>query len=128
MDVTKITTDFEDERGAITDILRQEPIDYVTVITSKKGALRGNHVHKETVQYVYVMDGRLKALSQMPGEPVHTAVLSKGNLIVNVPQEGHAFEALEDTTFLVLTRGPRGGENYEDDTFRLETPLRDPDA
>ncbi|MEE1569179.1 MAG: cupin domain-containing protein, partial [Alphaproteobacteria bacterium] len=116
MDVTKITTDFEDERGAITDILRQEPIDYVTVITSKKGALRGNHVHKETVQYVYVMDGRLKALSQMPGEPVRTAVLSKGDLIVNVPQEGHAFEALEDTTFLVLTRGPRGGENYEDDT------------
>jgi len=128
MDVTKITTDFEDERGAITDILRQEPIDYVTVITSKKGALRGNHVHKETVQYVYVMDGRLKALSQMPGEPVRTAVLSKGDLIVNMPQEGHAFEALEDTTFLVLTRGPRGGENYEDDTFRLETSLRDPDA
>ena len=128
MDVTKITPGFEDERGAITDILRQEPIDYVTVITSKKGALRGNHVHKETVQYVYVMDGRLKALSQMPGEPVRTAVLSKGDLIVNMPQEGHAFEALEDTTFLVLTRGPRGGENYEDDTFRLETPLRDPDA
>jgi len=128
MDVTKITPDFEDERGAIADILRQEPIDYVTVITSKKGALRGNHVHKETVQYVYVMDGRLKALSQMPGEPVRTAVLSKGDLIVNMPQEGHAFEALEDTTFLVLTRGPRGGENYEDDTFRLETPLRDPDA
>ena len=128
MDVTKITPDFEDERGAIADILRQEPIDYVTVITSKKGALRGNHVHKETVQYVYVMDGRLKALSQMPGEPVRTAVLGKGDLIVNMPQEGHAFEALEDTTFLVLTRGPRGGENYEDDTFRLETSLRDPDA
>ncbi len=128
MDVTKITTDFEDERGAITDILRQEPIDYVTVITSKKGALRGNHVHKETVQYVYVMEGRLKALSQIPGEPVRTAVLGKGDLIVNMPQEGHAFEALEDTTFLVLTRGPRGGENYEDDTFRLETSLRDPDA
>ena len=126
MDVTKITSDFEDERGSITDILRQEPIDYVTVITSKKGALRGNHVHKETVQYVYVMEGKLKALSQMPDEPVCTTVLEAGDLIVNVPNEGHAFEALEDTTFLVLTRGPRGGENYEDDTFRLETPLQDP--
>ncbi|MDP6032129.1 MAG: cupin domain-containing protein [Alphaproteobacteria bacterium] len=126
MDVTKITSDFEDERGSITDILRQEPIDYVTIITSKKGALRGNHVHKETVQYVYVMEGKLKALSQMPDEPVCTTVLEAGDLIVNVPNEGHAFEALEDTTFLVLTRGPRGGENYEDDTFRLETPLQDP--
>jgi len=126
MDVTKIISDFEDERGSITDILRQEPIDYVTIITSKKGALRGNHVHKETVQYVYVMEGKLKALSQMPDEPVCTTVLEAGDLIVNVPNEGHAFEALEDTTFLVLTRGPRGGENYEDDTFRLETPLQDP--
>ena len=126
MDVTKITSDFEDERGSITDILRQEPIDYVTIITSKKGALRGDHVHKETVQYVYVMEGKLKALSQMPDEPVCTTVLEAGDLIVNVPNEGHAFEALEDTTFLVLTRGPRGGENYEDDTFRLETPLQDP--
>jgi len=128
MDVTKITPDFEDERGAITDILRQESINYVTVITSKKGALRGNHVHKETVQYVYVMEGKLKALSQMPGEPVSMAVLSKGDLIVNVPHEGHAFEALEDTTFLVFTRGPRGGENYEDDTFRLKIPLQNLDA
>ena len=126
MDVTKIISDFEDERGSITDILRQEPIDYVTIIASKKGALRGNHVHKETVQYVYVMEGKLKALSQMPDEPVCTTVLEAGDLIVNVPNEGHAFEALEDTTFLVLTRGPRGGENYEDDTFRLETPLQDP--
>jgi dTDP-4-dehydrorhamnose 3,5-epimerase-like enzyme len=126
MDVTKIISDFEDERGSITDILRQEPIDYVTIITSKKGALRGNHVHKETVQYVYVMEGKLKALSQMSDEPVCTTVLEMGDLIVNVPNEGHAFEALEDTTFLVLTRGPRGGENYEDDTFRLETPLQDP--
>jgi quercetin dioxygenase-like cupin family protein len=128
MDVTKIIPDFEDERGAITDILRQESIDYVTVITSKKGALRGNHVHKETVQYVYVMEGKLKALSQMSGEPVSTAVLGKGDLIVNVPHESHAFEALEDTTFLVFTRGPRGGENYEDDTFRLKIPLQSPDA
>jgi dTDP-4-dehydrorhamnose 3,5-epimerase-like enzyme len=126
MDVTKIISDFEDERGSITDILRQEPIDYVTIIASKKGALRGNHVHKETVQYVYVMEGKLKALSQMPDEPVRTTVLEIGDMIVNVPNEGHAFEALEDTTFLVLTRGPRGGENYEDDTFRLETPLQDP--
>jgi hypothetical protein len=24
---------------------------------------------------------------------------------------------------LVLTRGPRGGDDYESDTFRLEVPL-----
>ena len=128
MDVIRITPDAEDERGTIADILRQEVIDSVTLITSKKGALRGNHYHKETIQYVYVMKGRLKALSQMPGEPVRSAVLEKGDLIVNVPNEGHAFLALEDSDFLVLTRGPRGGENYEDDTYRLDAPIKDPDG
>ncbi len=128
MDVIKITPDAEDERGTIADILRQEVIDSVTLITSRKGALRGNHYHKETIQYVYVMKGRLKALSQMPGEPARSAVLGKGDLIVNVAHERHAFLALEDSEFLVLTKGPRGGENYEDDTYRLDTPIKDPDG
>lgn len=128
MDVIKITPDVEDERGTIADILRREAIDSVTLITSKKGALRGNHYHKETIQYVYVMEGRLKVLSQMPGEPVQTAVLEKGDLIVNVAHERHAFLALEDCEFLVLTKGPRGGKNYEDDTYRLDAPIEDPDG
>jgi quercetin dioxygenase-like cupin family protein len=128
MDIIKITPDAEDERGTIADILRQEVIDSVTLITSRKGALRGNHYHKETIQYVYVIKGRLKALSQMPGEPARSAVLETGDLIVNVRHESHAFLALEDSDFLVLTKGPRGGENYEEDTYRLDTPIKDPDG
>ena len=128
MDVIRITPDVEDERGTIADILRREVIDSVTLITSKEGALRGNHYHKETIQYVYVMEGRLKVLSQMPGEPVRSAVLGKGDLIVNVPHESHAFLALEDSDFLVLTKGPRGGKDYEDDTYRLDAPIKDPDG
>ena len=40
--------------------------------------------------------------------------------------EHHAVHALEDSVFMVFTRGPRGGDDYESDTFRLETPLQDP--
>jgi hypothetical protein len=50
-------------------------------------------------------------------------VLEKGDLIVNRPLERHAFEAIDDCRMLVLTRGPRGGEDYEKDTFRLDAPL-----
>ena len=32
-------------------------------------------------------------------------------------------KALKDTKLLVLTKGPRGGKEYESDTFRLENPL-----
>jgi hypothetical protein len=62
----------------------------------------------------------------MPDEQPSEVVLETGDLIVNVPLERHAFEALEDSTMLVLTRGPRGGDNYESDTFRLDVPLIQP--
>jgi hypothetical protein len=59
----------------------------------------------------------------MPGLQVEEVVLEIGDVITNEPYEEHAFQALEYSTFLVLTRGPRGGINYEDDTYRLTTPL-----
>jgi quercetin dioxygenase-like cupin family protein len=115
-----------DQRGEITDLLANENVNYVTLITSVKGAVRGHHYHKETTQWVYVLDGRLKVLSQMPDSPTETAILERGDLVVNLPLERHALVALEDSAFLVFTRGPRGGENYETDTYRLAEPLRDP--
>ena len=123
MDVKRVKTSFEDARGKIIDIVADTPTEYATLITSKKGAVRANHYHKDTYQYVYVLSGKLRVRGQMPGGPIDEAVLETGDLILNVPEERHAFEALEDTTFLVLTRGPRGGENYEQDTYRLDVPL-----
>jgi hypothetical protein len=49
--------------------------------------------------------------------------MEPGDLIRTDAGEHHAICALEDALFFVFTRGPRGGENYESDTFRLETPL-----
>jgi quercetin dioxygenase-like cupin family protein len=123
MQIQRVPVSFEDGRGQIIDILRNEVVDYATIITSRKGAVRGNHFHKDTYQHLYVLDGKLRVVVQMPGEPPQEGILEQGDVIVNVPLERHAFEAMEDTTFLVLTRGPRGGENYETDTFRLDIPL-----
>jgi oxalate decarboxylase/phosphoglucose isomerase-like protein (cupin superfamily) len=117
---------FVDDRGAITDILTKEPIEYVTLITSRAGAVRGHHYHRETHQWIYVLSGRLRMLTQLPGEPVRQTDLDPGDLIVNVPNESHAMIALSDASFLVFTRGPRGGEDYERDTYRLAAPLRAP--
>lgn len=124
MRITRIRPAREDERGEITDLLVRENIEYVTLITSVKGATRGHHYHKETTQWMYVLNGRLKVLSQMPESPVESVVLEKGDLAVNVPLERHAVVALEDSAFLVFTRGPRGGEDYEKDTYRLSQPLQ----
>jgi quercetin dioxygenase-like cupin family protein len=123
MNVESIKPAFSDDRGDIIDVLKNTNIDYTTIITSKKGAVRANHYHKETYQYLYVMEGRLRVVTQMPGEAVEEAIMEKGDMVANVPLERHAFEALEDSTMLVLTCGPRGGEDYEKDTFRLDVPL-----
>jgi quercetin dioxygenase-like cupin family protein len=123
MNVEKISPTFSDKRGVIIDVLRNRAVEYATIITSKKHAVRANHFHKETFQYVYLLSGRMRVVARMPGEPVTEVILEPGDLIVNEPLEHHAFEALEDSTMLVLTRGPRGGENYEKDTYRLEVPL-----
>jgi quercetin dioxygenase-like cupin family protein len=123
MEVIKVSTSYSDARGDITDILRNDAVEYATLITSKRGAVRANHYHEHTFQYVYLLEGRMRIVSQMPGEPQEEVVLEKGDLIVNRPLERHAFEAIDDCRMLVLTRGPRGGEDYEKDTFRLDAPL-----
>lgn len=115
----------KDERGEIIDILVKDTVDFVTLITSVKGAVRGHHYHKETVQKVYVLEGRIKLLTQMPGEPVVATVLEKGDLAITDKMEKHGMTVLEDSSFMVFTRGIRGGEDYEKDTYRLEEPLKE---
>jgi quercetin dioxygenase-like cupin family protein len=110
----------QDERGQIIDILGKDVIEYVTLITSVRGASRGHHYHRDTIQTVYVLEGRLKVLTQQSNEAVVATVLEKGDLMVTEPLERHAMIALEDSVFLVLTRGPRGGEDYETDTYRVD--------
>src|SRR5580700_974025 len=123
MKVARTSPAFSDARGDIIDILRNTVVEYATIITSRRGAVRANHYHKETYQYVYMLQGRMRVVAQMPGEPREEVVLEKGDLIVNTPLEHHAFEAVDDCVMLVLTRGPRGGEDYEKDTYRLDVPL-----
>ena len=125
MKVDHIQYTKKDERGEITDIMVKENIDYVTMITSASGSVRGNHYHKLTDQWVYILAGRLKMLTQMPDGPVVTTILEKGDLAKTGFMERHAMIALEDSAFMVFTRGPRGGEDYETDTYRLPEPLKE---
>lgn len=114
-----------DDRGEIIDILVKDTIDFVTLITSVKGSTRGHHYHKQTVQKVYVLSGKIKLLTQMPDGPVVATILEKGDLAVTDKMEKHGMTALEDSSFMVFTHGIRGGEDYEKDTYRLEEPLKE---
>lgn len=113
---------FEDHRGVIEDILAG-PLDQVTRIFTKAGAVRGNHTHELTEQWTLVISGRMTAVQQKPGGQLARIRLGPGQLLHEPAGLAHAWKAQEDTTVLVFTRGPRSGEAYESDTRRLAVPL-----
>jgi dTDP-4-dehydrorhamnose 3,5-epimerase-like enzyme len=123
MEIKNIKCIQEDERGSITDIVEQVDFNGATIIRSKAGSVRGNHFHKKTIQYVYVLSGKMKCLAQKPQQQVMMAIVKQGDLVSHDLLESHSFEALEDTLFLVLSSGLRTGKDYEKDTYRLESPL-----
>ena len=100
---------YEDERGTIRDVLFNEIIEHVTIISSKKGAIRGNHYHKHTSQYTYVIKGSLKAISQTQDKQIEIKIIEQNDLLFTPPMEKHVLVSLEDSEILALTRGPRGG-------------------
>jgi quercetin dioxygenase-like cupin family protein len=116
----RIAPAFSDARGTISDILEREAVNSVTIITSRAGAVRGNHYHRETTQYVFVVQGRLRFTCQKPGGPRRSFVAESGSLVTSEPNDRHAMRALDDAVFIAMSRGPRGGREYESDTFRLE--------
>lgn len=108
--------EFTDERGTIRDLVGDSS---VTAIHTVKGAVRGNHFHKATTQWTYVVSGCL----EMSNGGRTTYDLEAGEVDTHEPGQPHAWRAREDTDCLVFTLGPRSGENYESDVYRLEEPL-----
>jgi dTDP-4-dehydrorhamnose 3,5-epimerase-like enzyme len=114
---------FNDDRGSITDIFYKANMNHGCVIANQPGAVRGNHYHKFTTQYTFVMSGTLtyysKNIKDSQSANVFNAVA--GDMIVSEPFEIHAMRAGSDgCTFLAFAEGPRGGEDYESDTYRVE--------
>lgn len=110
---------FTDERGSIEDLL-VTPLDSVTKIFTRAGAIRGNHVHLRTTQWTYVVWGILTVVTREPGaSALVTRTHGQGYLFCENPGVAHAWRAVEDTVVLVFTRGPRSGGDYEKDTCRL---------
>lgn len=111
----KFEVDYEDKRGKITDLIISG-IDSVTHITFTLGAVRGNHVHKDTTQWVYVVEGKIEAFTEI-NEKVFSEIFSTKDFFVSYPNEAHAFRALEPSEIIIFTKGPRSGSDYNSDTF-----------
>lgn len=119
----KTQVNFKDNRGYIKDLLEKKNINAITFITQKKDKVRGNHYHKKTIQWNYLLKGKIKIFAQIKGEKTKSVILKVGDLVVTEKNESHAIKAVKDSEFLVFTQGPRGGKEYENDTYRLKNQL-----
>ena len=114
---------FSDNRGFIIDLLEKKNINAITFITQKKCKIRGNHFHKKTIQWNYLIKGKLELLTRKNKQKIIRTLIKEGELVETSKNESHAIKALKNSEFLVFTQGPRGGKEYENDTFRLKNPI-----
>lgn len=126
MKKTKIKIATRDNRGNISDIFYNYPIDHIAIINSKKGAFRGDHYHKFTTQHIFMTKGSLRYYWRKVDEDeaqVKSVVVHEGEMVTTGPYEVHSLEILEDNQFIAFSEGKRGGQDYEHDTFRVSPSL-----
>ena len=120
--IKKIKPAFEDQRGAISNIL-EEPITHIAIITSKKGSIRANHYHPDQTQYEYLISGRYESYSKdltKKDAKVEKQIIEPGSLVITPPMIAHAWNVLEDSVMLNLTTGRRDSKNYEEHTIKYK--------
>ncbi len=117
--IKKIEPVYSDERGVITDLLNKK-INHVGLITTTKESIRGNHYHKKSIQYSYILSGKFEVvvaeLSNLNNK--ERIILNSGEIIIIEPGIVHAFRAIEDSNMIDMVSESREGEGYEDDTFK----------
>lgn len=126
----KIKISHSDNRGEIFDIFVNSPKDHCSLITSKIGAVRGNHFHKMSTQFTFIISGKFKIYRAKVDEngnlinKIKIDTIEENELIEHPPYEAHTLVSLsDDGKILAFACGTRGGEFYEDDTYRLEKKL-----
>ena len=87
----------DDERRRITQLFTAT-INQVNVYDAKKGASLGDHYHKETTEYFYIVRGTVIYNGER--------IFETGDLFVVYPQEMHTIKCLTDTKFMTFLSRP----------------------
>ena len=113
-----------DDRGTIADVFYNANLHHVAIVKSNPHALRGNHYHKETTQHMLMTKGVMEYWYKPVGstEPSQMVLAEVGDLVSTPPYEIHALRYRDpESEFVVFSEGPRGGSDYESDTFRVDS-------
>jgi oxalate decarboxylase/phosphoglucose isomerase-like protein (cupin superfamily) len=117
--VIPIREPFVDERGEIRNLL-DAPLSSVAVITSVKGAVRGNHYHRTDSHYCWLQEGEMVYLHRPAGHAGAAGrwTIKAGQMFYTPPQYEHAMHFTRDSVLFVFARNNRDMANYEADTVR----------
>jgi len=109
-----------DARGSIQSLVNF-PMKNLSLITSKKGAIRSNHYHLTDWRYMYILSGSFDYYFRPTDsdEDLQCVRVKAGELIFTPPMEDHATVFLEDCNLLAMSRNPRDQETYEKDVRRV---------
>ena len=97
MKLHRVKVNHKDDRGIIIDLL-QKNINFITYITIKKGKIRGNHFHKKTVQWNYILNGKVTLFykKKYNSKKIKKITLKKKDLAVCNKYEPHALKKITE--------------------------------
>lgn len=91
-----------DDRGGITGLVQEGNWKEINIITSKKGARRGDHYHKLCTELFIILYGRVRVhLSLAEGIDYSSKIIfKKGDAFIVEPGVYHTFEVLENSQWI----------------------------
>ena len=90
---------FVDKRGLIIDVYVNAPKEHCLIVTFEKGAVRGNHYHKKSTQFSFLLSGELDfyyaKIDKKNGKvkKIRKKIIKKNTFITHKPYEAHAFKS-----------------------------------
>ena len=118
--IVKLEPAHTDDRGYIQSLVNF-PMKNISLISSKKGAIRSNHYHLTDWHYMYVLSGSFDYYYRPTNshQELQCVRVKVGEMIFTPPMEDHATVFLEDCNLLAMSRNPRDQKAYEADVRRV---------
>ena len=117
---------YKDSRGTIMDVFVGRPFEHCVIIHSNPNSVRGNHYHEKSEQCDFMIKGKMKVFSRKAdSDVIEESISREGEWIEWEKGEAHEFIAIDDVVFMSVVNGPRGGDEYESDTYHLKIPLHE---
>lgn len=111
---------YEDDRGIIQNIWLGHS-GSATYITSKKGSVRAEHIHKLECHGCFIISGSIEYTERdNEGKLIFKKTFNEGEMFFSKPGVWHKMKMLEDTKMITLNNIVKSHDNYENDLIRIK--------